>query len=76
VTGRRDAVRGDRRRSGTEVGKSPNDDTPRRGRGAAAQSGRLSADVRGPVDYKRAMVAELTVRILRRAVERALSFNG
>jgi hypothetical protein len=28
------------------------------------------------VDYKRAMVAELTLRALRRATERALSFNG
>jgi carbon-monoxide dehydrogenase medium subunit len=39
---------------------------------AAAQSD-PSADVRGPVDYKRAMVAELTVRSLRSAVERALA---
>ena len=31
------------------------------------------SDVRGPVEYKRAMVAELTVRSLRTAVERALS---
>jgi carbon-monoxide dehydrogenase medium subunit len=31
------------------------------------------ADLRGPVDYKRAMVAELTVRSLRKAVERALA---
>ena len=33
-----------------------------------------SADVRGPVDYKRAMVAELTVRALRTAAERALAY--
>jgi CO/xanthine dehydrogenase FAD-binding subunit len=33
-----------------------------------------TADVRGPVDYKRAMVAELTVRSLRKAVERALAY--
>jgi carbon-monoxide dehydrogenase medium subunit len=58
------------------VGKSPNDDTFRAAGAAAAAQSRPSADVRGPVDYKRAMVAELTVRSLRRAVERALSFNG
>ena len=58
------------------VGHSPNDDTFRAAGAAAAAQSRPSADVRGPVDYKRAMVAELTVRSLRRAVERALSFNG
>jgi carbon-monoxide dehydrogenase medium subunit len=42
------------------------------GKAAAAMSEPV-ADVRGPVDYKRAMVAELTVRSLRRAVERALA---
>jgi len=30
-----------------------------------------SADTRGPVDYKRAMVAEMTVRALNTALERA-----
>jgi CO/xanthine dehydrogenase FAD-binding subunit len=33
-----------------------------------------AADLRGPVDYKRAMVAELTVRSLRTAVQRALAY--
>ncbi|HEY8439810.1 MAG TPA: xanthine dehydrogenase family protein subunit M [Candidatus Limnocylindrales bacterium] len=42
------------------------------GEAAAAQS-RPAADVRGPVDYKRAMVAELTLRSLRTAVGRALA---
>ena len=42
------------------------------GQAAAAMSEPVS-DVRGPADYKRAMVAELTVRSLRTAVERALA---
>ena len=42
------------------------------GAAAAAQS-RPFGDVRGPVEYKRAMVAELTLRALRRATERALA---
>jgi aerobic carbon-monoxide dehydrogenase medium subunit len=44
----------------------------RAGAAAAAQS-RPAGDVRGPVEYKRAMAAELTVRSLRRATERALA---
>jgi carbon-monoxide dehydrogenase medium subunit len=43
------------------------------GDSAAAQS-QPAADVRGPVDYKRAMVSEMTVRSFRKAVERARSF--
>ena len=35
---------------------------------AAAAMSEPAADVRGPVDYKRAMVAELTLRSLRKAV--------
>ena len=58
------------------VGKAPNDDSFRAAGAAAAAQSRPSADIRGPVAYKRAMVAELTVRSLHRAVERALSFNG
>jgi len=58
------------------VGRPANDEAFRAAGSAAAAQSRPSADVRGPVDYKRAMVAELTVRSLRRAVERALSFNG
>ncbi|GLI01635.1 FAD binding domain-containing protein [Phytohabitans aurantiacus] len=38
---------------------------------AAAESCRPSADQRGPVDYKRHLAGELTVRALRRAVARA-----
>ena len=31
-------------------------------------------DVRGPVEYKRAMAAEMTLRALRRATARALAY--
>jgi aerobic carbon-monoxide dehydrogenase medium subunit len=58
------------------IGKAPNDETFRAAGAAAAAQSRPSADIRGPIAYKRAMVAELTVRSLHRAVERALSFNG
>ena len=58
------------------INHPPNDDTFRAAGAAAAAQSRPSADLRGPVEYKRAMVAELTVRSLHRAVERALTFNG
>ncbi len=58
------------------VGKRPADETFRAAGAAAAAASQPVSDVRGPADYKRAMVAELTVRALRRATERALSFNG
>ena len=56
------------------VGQQPSEDAFRTaGRAAAAMSDAVS-DVRGPADYKQAMVAELTVRSLRIAVERALAY--
>ena len=55
---------------------APTEESFRAAGAAAAAQSRPSADVRGPVDYKRAMVAELTVRSLRTAVERALSWRG
>jgi len=55
------------------VGQAPSDAVFRAAGQAAAATSEPSADVRGPVDYKRAMVAELTVRSLRTAVERALA---
>jgi carbon-monoxide dehydrogenase medium subunit len=58
------------------IGAAPNDEIFRAAGAVAAAQSRPSADVRGPVDYKRAMVAELTVRSLRTAVERALSWRG
>ena len=59
---------------GIGIGAQPHEELYRAiGEAAAAQSD-PGADVRGPVDYKRAMVAEMTVRSLRKAVERAHSF--
>ncbi len=55
------------------VGNPPSDELFRRAGAAAAAQSRPAGDVRGPVEYKRAMVAELTVRSLRTAVERALA---
>lgn len=56
------------------AGAGPSEETFRRAGEAAAAMSNPAADTRGPVDYKRAMVAEMTVRSLRRAVERALAF--
>jgi len=56
-------------------GKPANDETFRAAGAAAAAQSRPAADVRGPVDYKRAMVAELTVRSLRTALERAQAWS-
>jgi carbon-monoxide dehydrogenase medium subunit len=56
-------------------GAMPSDETFRAAGAAAAAQSRPAADLRGPVDYKRAMVAELTVRSLRTAVERALAWS-
>ncbi len=55
------------------VGRQPSDEAFRAAAQAAAAMSEPAADVRGPVDYKRAMVAELTLRSLRKAVERALA---
>ena len=41
---------------------------------AAGAQSRPAGDVRGPVEYKRAMASELTLRALRRATERALAY--
>ncbi len=60
----------------TLAGKRPSDEAFRAAGDAAAAASQPVSDVRGPAEYKRAMVAELTVRSLRRAIERALSFNG
>lgn len=56
------------------VGQRPSEELFRAAGQAAAAASQPTADVRGPVDYKRAMVAELTVRSLRKAVERALAY--
>jgi carbon-monoxide dehydrogenase medium subunit len=55
------------------AGKAPSDELFRQAGAAAAAQSRPAGDVRGPVEYKRAMVAEFTLRALRRATERALA---
>ena len=55
------------------VGKAPSEELFRRAGVAAAAQSHPAGDVRGPVEYKRAMATELTVRSLRTAVERALA---
>lgn len=53
------------------LGATPSEELFRRAGAAAAAQTRPVADGHGPVDYKRAMTAEMTVRALRLAVERA-----
>jgi carbon-monoxide dehydrogenase medium subunit len=55
------------------VGQSPSEDLFRRAGAAAAAESRPAADTRGPIDYKRAMVTEMSVRSLRVASQRALA---
>ncbi|MFL5755812.1 MAG: FAD binding domain-containing protein [Chloroflexota bacterium] len=57
------------------IGQRPSDDVFRSAADAAAAMSRPAGDVRGPVEYKRAMAAEMTARALRAAVARALAFN-
>lgn len=52
-------------------GKSPTDDNLRQAAQLAADAAEPIADVRGPEEYKRALVKTYTVRALRKAVERA-----
>jgi carbon-monoxide dehydrogenase medium subunit len=56
------------------IGQTPSEELYRRVGDAAAAQSDPAADVRGPVDYKRAMVSEMTVRSFRTAVERARAF--
>jgi carbon-monoxide dehydrogenase medium subunit len=56
------------------TGKDPSDDLYRSAGDAAAAQSRPSDDSHGPADYKRAMVAEMTVRALRVAVDRARAY--
>jgi carbon-monoxide dehydrogenase medium subunit len=55
-------------------GQKPSDDLFRKAGEAAAAMSSPVGDVRGPTDYKRAMTAEMTLRSLRKAVERALAY--
>jgi len=56
------------------VGNAPSDALFRQAGLAAGTQSRPAGDVRGPVEYKRAMAAEMTLRALRRATERALAY--
>jgi carbon-monoxide dehydrogenase medium subunit len=55
------------------TGLTPSGDLFRKAGDAAAAQAMPAADVRGPVEYKRAMVAEMTVRALQTAVERSMT---
>lgn len=55
------------------VGQAPSEAAFRAAGAAAATQSRPATDTHGPAEYKRAMVAEITVRALRRAVERAMA---
>lgn len=56
------------------AGKMPGEELFRQAGDAAGAQASPAGDIRGPVEYKRAMASELTVRSLRSAVARALSF--
>jgi len=53
------------------TGKKPGDNDFRQSASLAAQEAQPISDLRGTADYKREMVRTLTVRVLRRAFERA-----
>ena len=57
------------------VGQRPSEELFRAAGAAAAAQSRPAADTRGPVEYKRAMAAEMVVRALRTATQRALAFG-
>lgn len=54
--------------------QQPSEELFRRAGEAAGAQARPADDIRGPVEYKRAMAAEMTVRSLRSAVARALAY--
>lgn len=56
------------------TGGTPSDELFRQAGAAAGAQSRPAGDVRGPVEYKRAMAAEMTRRALHRATERALAY--
>jgi carbon-monoxide dehydrogenase medium subunit len=57
------------------IGRRPAEDVFRVAGVAAAGESRPVSDVRGPIEFKRAMAAEMTVRALRIAVARALAYG-
>ena len=56
------------------TGNAPSDALFRQAGAAIAAQCSPGGDVRGPVEYKRAMAAEMTLRALRTATERALAY--
>ncbi len=54
------------------VGSAPSDELVERAASLAGEHCNPSADQRGPVDYKRHLVKELTTRALKRSISRAL----
>jgi carbon-monoxide dehydrogenase medium subunit len=52
-------------------GQKPDDGAIRKAAELASEASEPAADARGPEDYKRALVRTLTVRALRKAIERA-----
>jgi aerobic carbon-monoxide dehydrogenase medium subunit len=56
------------------AGNAPSDALFRQAGLAAGNQSHPVGDIRGPVEYKRAMAAEMTLRALRRATERALAY--
>ena len=57
------------------IGQRPSEEAFRAAGAAAGAQSRPAADIRGPVEYKRAMAAEMVVRALRVATQRALAFG-
>lgn len=57
------------------AGQAPSEELFQRAGAAAGAQARPASDVRGPVEYKRAMAAEMTVRSLRSATDRAQSYT-
>ncbi len=57
------------------VGSKPHEELFRAAGDAVGAQSSPAADTRGPVEYKRAMASEMTVRALRTAVQRALSYG-
>ncbi len=56
------------------AGNAPSDALFRQAGAAVAAQSSPGGDVRGPVEYKRAMAAEMTLRATRTAVQRALAY--
>ncbi len=56
------------------AGAAPSEQLFRQAANAAGAQSRPAGDVRGSVEYKRAMAAEMTMRSLRSATERALAY--